>query len=476
MFQADLDKLRALWGNDPPAESFEDFLTVTIDGGDGPSHSSPTHLFGDSLRIVPYHDLDGEENVVDADANTYPRGDWALSEIFAPGEFGYMMKHHRGESEHQGRRLAAPAAPDTMKAHLKLQDTHAALVIGVAERDGAPGVITVHNPQGYPHNKGREDRTDQSWEEKKKFVGRFGEPAYSMIFFKPRFPSYASAEVTKAMIDNIRTMGIGFNAVNDYPSENYDGHDPLAACDVGRIREHAARMVQAIAGDEAGRRESLEWFKQDAHQLYCSEFAHVTTSAGIHCPLNAATFIPLVGESSWARFAEMIALHNRGGETPFQSLNKNPLIHHVELALAPDDLRPLPEYAPPELRAADTQKLAFPPLNAEQIIRLAIAELFPEDPDAVATSGAQQPEELIARLSPGILQSLAREPADGSQQAQAAQIAGAAARPEQLASDSLFVPPSLLHFVAKGHCPESLLGLSYEAHGLHFSLVRPCPD
>ena len=170
------------------------------------------------------------------------------------------------------------------------------------------------------------------------------------------------------------------------------------------------------------------------------------------------------------------ALHNRGGETPFQSLNKNPLIHHVELALAPDDLRPLPEYAPPELRAADTQKLAFPPLSAEQIIRLAIAELFPEDPDAVATNGAQRPEELIARLSPGILQSLARAPADGSQQAHAAQIAGAASRPEQLASDSLFVPPSLLHFVAKGHCPESLLGLSYEAHGLHFSLVRPCPD
>ncbi|MGI9239491.1 MAG: hypothetical protein ACR2RV_01745, partial [Verrucomicrobiales bacterium] len=95
-FQADLDKLRALWGDDPPAQSFEDFLTVTIEGGERWSRQSPTHVFGDTVRIVPYHDLDGEADVADAEGNTYQRGDLALSEIFRPGEFGYMMKHHRG--------------------------------------------------------------------------------------------------------------------------------------------------------------------------------------------------------------------------------------------------------------------------------------------------------------------------------------------------------------------------------------------
>ena len=477
-FQPDLEKLRALWGDDPPAESFEDFLTVTIKDGAGLVQRSPTHLFGDSVRVLPYHDLDGEENVQDADANSYARGDQGLAEIFKPGEFGYMMKHHRGEAQHQGRLLAPPVAPDAMKAHLKLQDTHVALVMGVADRAGQPGVITVHNPQGYPHNKGREDRTDQTWDEKKKFVGRFGEVEYSMIFFKPSFPDYASPAVAQAMVDNIRTMGIGFNAVNDYPSENYDGHDPLAAYDVERIREHAAHMVRAIAGDEAGRKESLEWFKQDAHQLYCSEFAHVATSAGIHCPLNAATFVPLVGAPTWERFAAMVTCHNRGEEAPFQTLNKNPLIQHVKLTIAADDLRPLPDYAPPETRGAEARKLAFPPLSADQIIQLAVAELFPDTPTEITKARTSRPADIIARLCPDLLALLAGA-STGSQpqpKADAAHITGAAARPEQLASDSLFVPPSLLHFVAKGHCPDGLLGLSYEGHGLHFSLVRPASD
>ncbi|MGI9240754.1 MAG: hypothetical protein ACR2RV_08130, partial [Verrucomicrobiales bacterium] len=392
---------------------------------------------------------------------------------FKPGEFGYMMKHHRGEAEHQGRRLAAPLEPDVMKAHLKLQDTHVALVMGVADRSGGPGVVTVHNPQGYPHNKGREDRTDQSWEEKKKFVGRFGEPAYSMIFFKPSFPSYTSERVAEAMIDNIRTMGIGLNAVNDYPSENYDGHDPLAARDVESVREHAAQMVRAIAGSEEERHASLEWFKHDAHQLYCSEFAHVATSAGIHCPLNSTTFVPLVGAETWGRFAEMIACHNRGEDAPFQALNKNPLIQHIELSLAADDLRPLPDYAPAEIRSAEAQKLAFPPLTADQIIQLAMLELFPDD--AAATADSLQPADLIGQLSPELLNSLRGASDEAPQQPEAAQLAGAAARPDQLASESLFVPPSLLHFVAKGHCPDGLLGLSYEGHGLHYSLVKPLP-
>ena len=475
-FEPDLDKLRALWGSDPPADSFEDFLTVTIESGDGLVQRSPTHVFGRAVRVLPYHDLDGEENVQDADATPYPRGDQALAEIFKPGEFGYMMKHHRGEAAYQGRRIAPPMAPDAMRAHLKLQDTHVALVIGVADRAGHPGVITVHNPQGYPHNKGREDRTDQTWEQKKRFVGRFGEPEYSMVFFKPSFPSYTCPAVARAMVDNICTMGVGFNAVNDYPSENYDGHDPLAAYDVERIREHAAHMVRAIAGDEAGRKESLEWFKQDAHQLYCSEFAHVATSAGIHCPLNAATFVPLVGEPVWLRFAEMVACHNRGGEAPFQTLNKNPLIHHVGLSLAPEDLRPLPHYAPAELREAEARKLAFPPLNAKQIIELAMAELFPDDrrPDAKPDAGGRA--ERLKHFCPDLLAALAGDPADPHPQTGAAQLTGAAARPDQLASDSLFVPPSLLHFVAKGHCPDGLLGLNYEGHGLHFSLVRPRKD
>ena len=475
MFVPDLDKLRALWGDDPPAESFEDFLTVSIETEGGNQMRSPTHLFGDQVRVIPYHDLDGEETVRDADGLGYTRGDAALAEVFKPGDLGFMMKHRRGEARHGGRRIAAPMTPESAKAHLKLQDTHVGLVIGVADRGGNPGVITVHNPQGYPHNKGRETRIDETWEEKKRVVGRFGEPEYSMVFFRPTFPDYASADVCRSLIDNIRTMGVAFNAVTDYPSENYDGNDPLAATDVGRVREHAAQMVRALAGDEAGRQQALAWFKAADHQLYCSEFAHVATSAGLHCPLNAATFVPLVGEQTWSRFVEMVECHNRGEETSFQSFNKNPLIRHVQLSIAADDLRPLPDYAPESLRAAESEKLAFQPLTAHEIIHHSIAELFrsaggedrtgvPEDPPLDAAG-------LVGHYCPPMLESLSTTDAGGTPTTE--QLAGACPRPNQDSSKTLFVPPSLLHFVAKGHCIGGLMGLSYAGHGLHFSLVRP---
>ena len=44
-------------------------------------------------------------------------------------------------------------------------------------------------------------------------------------------------------------------------------------------------------------------------------------------------------------------------------------------------------------------------------------------------------------------------------------------RPGKSASESLFVPPSLFHLIAKGHLKGGLLDLDYLAHGLHYSLV-----
>ena len=105
-------------------------------------------------------------------------------------------------------------------------------------------------------------------------------------------------------------------------------------------------------------------------------------------------------------------------------------------------------------------------------------ELFPPTPNPStrrALPNIPAPTEFVRRFSPEFLDSIARSrQLDRGIRDESAQIVGAESRPEQpVQEEPLFVPPALIHFVAKGHCSGGLLGVEYVGHGLHFSLVRP---
>ncbi len=466
-FVADLEKLNATWPGEAPVESVEDAFRVRVDLGE---HQlvADTHLFGVPVNVIPYHNDDG---VTDADGQPIARGDAIIAGYFPPGEIGIGVKHHR--PEHRVLSLAG-ADPTTMKEHFKLQDTHIEVVVGV-ERDGEPGAITLNNPQTYER-------------------GRFGSAGYPMIFLRPVYPEWLTADQEAAFRDNIRTMLAGFNAVSEFPGD-YNGGDPLGARDPDEVRRHAAMMVRAIAGDA----EARAWFREDENKIYCAELAHVSFSAGLVAPLNARTFVPVVGEETWAAFVAEVDKHEAGEPSAFTELNDNELVSLVDLALAPEDLEPAAAYAPAGSDAAE--RLAFQPMTMADIVQQFMATHLPRR--ELGESVAPLQGAVLAQMKPGLLETMGMDelPAGDPRRVAVEELfdaivevvgtphesyaafrealaplmaqARAVTGPRDGSGNGLFVPPSLMHVIAQGRHPGGLLGLSYVGHGLHWSMVRP---
>ena len=489
-YAVDLARANQVWPGVTPAQSAEDLMRIAVTVGPR-TIIADTHLFGVPVNVIPYDDTD---NATDAAGTLVGRGDGVIAQYFAPGEFGIAVKHHRP----QYRSLALDNGdPDAMKEHFKLQDTHIEIVVGVEDRDGAPGAITLNNPQTYP------DASNP---------GRFGDDHYPMIFLKPVYPAYLDDAQRSAFNDNMRSMALGFNAVSNFPG-NYNGGDPLAARSPDLVRTHVAQMVRAIAGDE----EARLWFREPQNLIYCAELAFVSMSAGMIVPLNTSHIEPLVGPEVWSAFQEQVAMHNRGESSAFTSLNGNPRARHVLLTVAPDNLAPVSAYAPSGSGAEN--QLAFQPDTMADIVEQFLATHLPRrelGEELAPFQGAA-----LLAMKPGLLEAMTldqvpllsdEDMANAPQDQLAALTArrqveqlfmalvttvstdfgtyeefrrnlepllGQARRvtgPRDGSGNGLFVPPSLMHVVAQGRHPAGLLGLSYVGHGFHYSMVLPVGD
>lgn len=473
-WEADMDAFNNRWQNAQRMVSIDDAFTLHVALGSKISYKAPTHLFGSKVNIIPYHDGDDAKAV---DGTQAGRGDIEISRYFSPKEIGFAIKHHRPE-----HRVLTPDMTDKeMKEHLKLQDTHIELVVGV-ERKGKPGVITLNNPQNYQG-------------------GRFGDSSYPMIFVKPVYPHYLPNDLKTAFRDNIRTMMVGFNAVSKFPRD-YNGGDPLAANTVEKLKEHVRQMVLAIAGDQTASDTAKSWFSLPENMIYCAELAHVSASAGVHFPLNESTMVPLVGQDVWDNLRKQIEQHNQGEETPFVRLNENKLSRLVTLNVASEDLLPLPQYAQEANQLNENPKLAFEPMTMADIVHYALSVQVPRE--TIGENIALVQASILKKMTPGLLETMGMDSlpsTDPRRQAvenlinkiievvgrqyddynsfqaalepyleQARNMTGP--RPGNETGKGLFVPPSLLHLIAQGEHTGGLLGLEYVGHGLHFSLLR----
>lgn len=464
-YVADVGKMNQIWPGGDPIVKVEDAYSVVVDLGPQVKIKAPTHLFGAPVNVIPYSNEDG---IMDAAGNPVPRGDAGIAKAFPPGVVGFAVKHHRPEH----RSLSPQDLQENMKEQVKLQDTHIEIVIGV-DRDGEPGVVTLNNPQTYEQ-------------------GFFGTPQYSMVFVKPKWPSYLNAGQIQAFNDNVRTMIAAFNTVSDFPGD-YNGGDPLAAYNVDKLREHVTQMVKAVAGDAAAQ----AFFKDPKNLVYCAELGFLGTSAGLHFPLNDATMVPLVGQASWDAFKAELAKHNAGEASTFSTLNKNQRVKYVELELAANDLKPMPQYSNDP--SGDGQKLAFVPFTLAEIIQHFLRTHVPREQLGEGVAGVQAG--LLDKMKPGILEAMAmnelpatdpRRQAVDALFAQVLTVVGtshanyaefqsklaplmAQARklvgPRDDTGTGYFVPPSLFHVVAQGTNPGGLIGLEYVGHGIHWSAV-----
>ena len=465
-YKIDFDKLNAQWPGDKAVTSPEEAFSVRVDLG-AAEITAPTHLFDAEIQVIPYSN---EDNVVDAAGVSFPRGDQVIAEAFPPGVIGYAIKHHRPEY----RDLKLTDMGSGMKEHFKLQDTHIELVVGV-EREGAPGAITLNNPQSYEN-------------------GLFGSPDYPMIFVKPAFPDYVGADEAQAFNDNIRTMMLGFNAVSNFPGD-YNGGDPLAARDPKHVWAHAINMVKAIAGDEDAR----TWFKDDENLIYCAELAHVATSAGILVPLNEETLVPEVGQELWDAFVAEVDKQTAGEPSAFTEMNENPRAALVMPALAPEWLQPMPTYAPSDVQDEAEEKLAFQPMTAADIVEQFMRTHIPRE--ILGEGMAPVQGQVLMAMKPGLFESMSLDqlPEDDPARMAAEDVfnrlvevvstqyadyaafqealrpvmdeARALTGPRDDSGNGLFVPPSLLHVIAQGKHAGGLMGLDYVGHGLHISMV-----
>jgi hypothetical protein len=135
------------------ADSIEHAFSVQVDLGEQVI-TAPTHLFGKSIRLIPYANQDGGE---DAAGNHYDACDAALTEYFPPGAIGFGIMNHR--PEHRKLSINLLDAEGVLE-ELKLQDTHILIVVG-GQRGKRSTVVAIHNPQDY-------------------LEGRFGDANYPM--------------------------------------------------------------------------------------------------------------------------------------------------------------------------------------------------------------------------------------------------------------------------------------------------------
>ncbi len=570
LYEAVMDKVNAVgkWAATDqngmaPMTSIEDAYQVEMKLKGGKSLIAKTHMFGtQKVTLVPYAN-DDETKMPGTE--TPVRGDLAIAQVFAPGQVGYAIKHHR--TEHRVLDLSSEAGPSgDMKENFKLNDTHIELVVGVM-RDGQPGAMTINSPQDYER-------------------GLFGTIDYPMVFVKPIFPEAirenADTTLAKKFNDNIRTMMVAFNAVSDFPGD-YNGGDPLGAQSPERVKVMVANMILAIAGTGGLEMDARAWFEDELNQIYCAELAHVSSSAGMIVPLNWKNVEELQGltlkgdeitaeqwASVWETFQGYIKAHNAGEETPFTTLNDNDRIHMVKLAPAADDnpdqvagnipatLMPAANYM---VNFDDAKtRLAFQPMTMADIIRHFLRTHIPRDPEMEGTIAAvaklndkdesevtdsmieieMAPNQgaLLRSLEMGIYDAMGLVPkaeingtslqdmeeADQKKIGMRTQVVKplfdaiavvvetpfdnykkfqdalmtttlnreghpyhgvpvmiaaqnlTGPRPGARLGEGLFVPPSLLHTIAQGAHTDGLLGLSYEGHGLHFSLVQPAGD
>jgi hypothetical protein len=426
---------------------------------------APTHLFGDTVNIIPYSN---DDNVVAADGTTFARGDQAIAEVYKPGELGIAVKHHRSANP---KLELTGGSPSAIKEHLKLQDTHIEIVVGVKEGRNNRA-ITLNNPQTYEN-------------------GFFGTPDYPMVFLKPVYPSYLKADQKKAFEANVRTMLLGFNAVTSFPGD-YNGGDPLGARNPEKVREYVKQMVLAITGDVAAK----AWFQAPENMVYCAELAFLAFSAGLIVPLNDTTMVPLVGQGPWSQFKEAIAKQTKGERNPFVDLNRNKRVEMVrEVSVAPADLQPAESYS----GAKTLTKLALAPMTMSDIIEQFLRTHVPREKLGEELAPAQAA--LLQAMKPAVLEQMAMDqlPATDPRRVAVEQLfdqivkvtgtkyANYAKAREALAplldqarkitgprgdtGTGLFVPPSLFHVAAQGK-HAGLLSFSYVGHGVHTSHVK----
>ncbi len=476
-YEINFARMNEIYPDAVPIQKAADAWTALVTVGDQ-TLPAPTHLFGDVINILPYSN---DDNVTDAAGAQFARGDQEIAKVFKPGQLGIGLKMHRPEK--RSINLNEANAAD-MKEDFKLQDTHIEIVVGVEKAEhGAPGAITLNNPQTY------ED-------------GRFGNKTYSMIFFRPEVPDYAAGQAD-AYESNSRLALVGFNAVTEFPGD-YNGGDPLGARDPDKLREYVDKMVIAIGGDA----DAQAWFKTTENMVYCAELAFIALSAGVIQPLNATSMVPRVGQDAWDKFVAQVDLHNQGVDefqetgnisTPsnFLSLNGNKRVGMVRIELAPEDLRPIAELAPNPAAAA--QQLAFVPMTMSDIVEQFMRTHLPREILGEALAPAQGA--VLAKMKPGLLETMGMDQmpeTDPRRQAveglfaQLVEVVStshanyeafrvaiepllAAAReitgPRDGSGNGLFVPPSLFHVAAQGH-HQALLKLQYEGHGVHVSATQ----
>src|SRR5690349_1425268 len=121
-------------------------------------------------------------------------------------------------------------------------------------------------------------------------------------------------------------------------------------------------------------------------------------------PLNATTFVPLVGEETWAAFVAQVNAHEAGMPSAFTELNRNTYARYVDLELAPEDLRAAASYAPADRAEVDAQRLAFRPMTMADIIEQFLRTHLPRA--TMGESIAPVQAAMLGRMKPGLLEAM----------------------------------------------------------------------
>lgn len=452
---ADLGALRSRYGASPAINSMEDVFSLTVrkytlpDGSVIPQFKVPTHVLDegqDEVTIIPFTDSRSGGKIV--------------QDAMGADEIVISMKNHRPEHRDFNPKLlealtlaAFQSTPDTAQRaqkafteELKLQDTHMQAFVVGRSTTGQQRVVPLQSPQAYPID------TCNGVP-----CGNLGTPDYSPIIFKLRFPAEieADTELRGQFLDNMKTMLMGFHAVAHFPSGNYNGGDDFKSYNAPGAKEYTQQMIRAVAGDRSAR----AWFGEKEQNLYCSEYAHASLSAGLMYPLNRDTVVNELGlsDDTWNKFQAEIKKYNehrpsqlvagRGGRDRAPVGYK----YRMNLKTASEDLRPAHTYT-----SSHTESLAFSPVTGKKLMDNWVDIVFNIEKMAPQVGGVEAAKQIRQSFT-AFLQSTAFYQQN------------AASSPASVADytpSTIYAPPNLAHYSALNK-HDSFLNLDYIGHLIH---------
>lgn len=410
---------------------------------------STLHLLGmreEELRFIPFSSEKDYKQPI-------------IAEVVRPGDFVIGVRQY------------AFYPSTSLKSHAKFQTGHVQFMPGVED-----GIVRAEN---------------------QKTSGKIASKGYPVTFIKPTFPEGVSAEQQDQYRRNMIAWSVLIAQFSEFPTENYNGSDPLGGKNVSDIITIGDYAIKALLGDQ----EAADWLKQPEHQLYCGELVYTVLHLGVYYPLNESK----LSKEQLEKVKKMFA------DKKFVDTEEHAFLDKVPLQIADESLLPINELLGHDISDAPDGKvfgqgLVVKPFLFSDVIETFVHEYAPRE-ELGEEIGAPLQALLLEKIKPLLLNAMGLDHVDDNDAKKQmfdqffGQVKAAVAKPYENYEEfrqhfkpvidkamelsakceiKAFIPPHAYLIRTRDYLVDKsdtgLFGWEYVGHGIHEDLVTEVKD